>query len=369
MAAVVFRGIGNGCNCLGNTVCEPLFTFSRKICTSPLGMFVVVVVVTNVPPIMYGILTAVIIFGHGSECRRAWIWLIANAALCACHIAASVYIVKRIQNETDPRLSEKYTTISRASHLLCYDGIVAIYIVLFVIYLLWMTTGTVWRSTNQDACQDDVILSFFTKAIAFDYAFVDFGAIAFALSLCVACCDGRRYSNQSSTESSNYQSANENMDCDTHRDPPYNPNTSLTITASHISYNPPHSSGPHLSHDIEQNTNKGNVNARDWPSNNQTQDVANIPMAVATPIVPIDHGHYESNYNQPSAPPLPSSDSLEHDAAAVASGSALGYKVGKLFGVTNPQTQASLENKGVKVNLALHNAKKYLHGKTSKPNK
>ena len=369
MAAVVFRSMGDGCNCLGNSVCEPLFNLSKKICTSPLGMFVVVVVVTNVPPIMYGILTAVIIFGHGSECHRAWIWLIANAALCACHIAASVYIVKRIQNETDSRLSEKHTTISRASHLLCYDGIVAIYIVLFVIYLIWMATGTVWRSTNQDACQDDVILSFFTKAIAFDYAFVDFGAVALALSLCVACCDGRHYSNQRSIENSNYQSANENMNCDIPRDPPYNPNTSTPFTTSNIRYNPPQSSTHYVSNDIEQDPNKGNVNARDWPSNIQTHDVANIPMAVATPIMPMDYGHCESNYEQPSAPPLPSSDSLEHDAAAVASGSALGYKVGKLFGVTNPKTQASLEDKGVKVNLALHNAKKYIHGKSSKPNK
>jgi len=230
MAAILCESFGkllNGvCDAVG-AVCSLPFRVCglasgqvTKLCRSPFCLYLTVAVGLNLPPVVF---TGMAWSGgrNGDEgCISASNWMLLNSLLCVINMVAALYISAKITYEpegdanaapfveasvfnneakTDATTPVKKTNIARAimestitdtqsrsisrvKEILCYDPLVALYIIIGVFYVVWQTMGAA-RSGDAEGCGDD-FEDYLRNSIMCGFLFVSLGATTFACSLC-----------------------------------------------------------------------------------------------------------------------------------------------------------------------------------------
>jgi len=223
-----------------------------------------------------------------SDCRED-IWLLLNLPLCISHLLVAWYVTKRISDKDDLRLRNAVTIYSRAKILLCHDPWVAIYILLYIFFFVWICIGLGWNY-SEDTCGDG---AYSFASIFCGITFIIFGSTFFFVSLCYYwCVNDTNYSQGNRT--SNNESTTENQQ--------------QTTPVEDAQQNSPDNGYDHDYHDVE------------------------IPIVVATPVddYPRDSkGSSSSSQPIPSAPPLPSVNST-NDQAQVDETTGMKSKIGFL---------------------------------------
>jgi len=212
------RGCGKACQEVGELFCTPFAPY--LICTLAL----------NTPAIVYAI-KSVDEFGCSFSLAK---WLTVNAAFAAAHIVASFYIATIIQApgqqalaslvvDPTPVITAKTglnsaeateegrnnaatanavdairtnfqaigddapggaNSYKRITHVLCYDKGMAIYIVIFLAWVVWMGLGVSRRLFSDDYADDcGDMTSYMSTAIACGYVYMSLVSVAFCCSL------------------------------------------------------------------------------------------------------------------------------------------------------------------------------------------
>jgi len=339
MAALICDGIGKLCSSCGSICTLPCRVLSKvcgsacnaagKLCSGPFCLYTITAVALNLP--------AIIIAGKSlsngfNDCKGS-MWLLINLVLCVINIGAACYISAKSQDLNDPELQAHATMFSRIIHVLCYDPVVAVYILILVFCFCWLGVGVKWKVSDKmyegGECEDG-ISGAMSASIGCGYAFFSIGCMALCCSLCCAGCDGRRFNN--------------NTD---------NPvNTNSTIQQENL-------------------TQQDNYVA---PSTQPNADVENnIPVAIPVPAQMGKSGYAgQTTYGAtvpataevqpiPSAPPLPST--------ATTKGAKVGEKLGKIFSA-DEKNQAKLQQHGATagdaVSSSISAVKKFIGSKKGK---
>jgi hypothetical protein len=83
--------------------------------------------------------------------------------------------------DTDERGPDN--SFQRIKHVLCYDKIMAMYIIVFIGWVVWLSIGISRRLSNNDGgCEDQVY--YMTVSIVCGYMYLSLVGVAFLLSLC-----------------------------------------------------------------------------------------------------------------------------------------------------------------------------------------
>ena len=201
MALLLCDGISKGCKGLCEGLCHIINLPCRICCegcklssdcccravTSPFFPYLAVTCAFNLPPSVWGIQS--LSLGCGDDAT----WLVVNAVMTAIHIAAAFYIVARIQADDDfsvgggggrpsstsglpvatvynmeggkqtestssyQKVKESFTTPtavtavsrndgsanswSRMCHIISYDAGVALYLIVFIVWVCWQSSG------------------------------------------------------------------------------------------------------------------------------------------------------------------------------------------------------------------------------------
>jgi hypothetical protein len=152
---------------------------------------VLVTLVTQVPPIVVGLLE----LGGIPDCRGS-VWLLVAIVLGGINIAASVYLALRIGNNQDESLQQFRSAYSRASHLLCNDPWMALYILFLIFFWAWLCLGSAWNwsgVTDEDESCSDTVVTYVRVSVGLGWCFVFGGSMALGASLCCSFCDTRDY--------------------------------------------------------------------------------------------------------------------------------------------------------------------------------
>ncbi|VEU38641.1 unnamed protein product [Pseudo-nitzschia multistriata] len=212
---------GKGCNELGKLCGKGCSEFGNLMCT-PFMPYIAVTFMLNTPSVVYAIKSAQS-YGCSYSLFR---WLVVNAAFAVSHMVAALYIVKLIQEPTAAETAPETATINattglraaeegqsaqgtnnnfyvlnsdegnvpggansfkRIKYVLCYDKGMAVYIVIFLTWVVWMGIGVSRRLFSGDANDDyecDEMLHFMNLAIAVGYVWMGLVGTAFCCSLC-----------------------------------------------------------------------------------------------------------------------------------------------------------------------------------------
>lgn len=185
MAAIVCSSIADLCNACSNIchvpckACGACCESFADVFASPFLPYILVTFGLNIPPILAGIQSIM-----DESCWPAIQWLSINAILCAIHMIACIYIIRKIrednvqseQNNTSTNYVETskmgslggtqtnkleagsfygdiareiiarddtapHSSWGRIKNVLCYDKGVALYIVVGVCWIVWQTVG------------------------------------------------------------------------------------------------------------------------------------------------------------------------------------------------------------------------------------
>jgi len=182
---VISEVCGKGCDAVG------------KICSGPFCIYTISALALNIPPIIAG-MKGIPYLADGCKGSR---WLLVDMCLCGINIAAAWYITVKLQNREDPQLQGKDTTLSRATHILCYDPAIAIYILFLIGFFCCLCVGISWKESGKiyEGCDNDNynIQKPVATAIGCGFAFLTVGFMTLSCSLCIAGCDGKRYDSNS----------------------------------------------------------------------------------------------------------------------------------------------------------------------------
>lgn len=187
MAAILCQSVSSLCStaCSGcghicklpctlcTSVCKPMCEGIRKVCSSPFCIYVTVALGLNIPQIMFGLTTLPYAACKGSQ------WLSVNALFCIAHITAACYLAMQSKS------------FNETMQTLCYDPWIAVYILVGIVSMIWLWTGTGWARNgvmgNGNNCPDD-IGNLTWNAVYCGHAFFFFGVSALGLSLLVSMC-------------------------------------------------------------------------------------------------------------------------------------------------------------------------------------
>eukprot|EP00536_Pseudo-nitzschia_multiseries_P012589 jgi/Psemu1/209167/e_gw1.490.12.1 len=201
---------GTGCDELGKLFCTPFFPYlAATFCL-------------NTPAVAYAI-QSIAAYSNDNGCSLGLLrWLIINGAFAVCHMVASMYIVKiirapaaapatgggtAISATTGLRAAEEGTTTTKASsnannfyvldehnpapggansyervkHVLCYDKGMAIYIVVFLAWVVWMGMGVSRRLFDDGDCYE--LLKYVSVSLSVGYVWMGLVGSAFCCSL------------------------------------------------------------------------------------------------------------------------------------------------------------------------------------------
>jgi hypothetical protein len=212
MAAVVCQAFGSLCSAAGQVICVPCKVLNvgcgslGEVLCSPFFPYLAVTFALNMPTVVYGLRAT------GDWCPDISYWLVTNAVLAVVHMAASMYIVNKIREstpagenalltpaKTGTAVEEGYVnsnfwtpkenehgaenSFQRIKHVVCYDKVVAVYIVAFVIWVIWLSVG-IGRRLSGDGGNCDDQVHYMNVSIACGYMFMCMVGFAFACSLC-----------------------------------------------------------------------------------------------------------------------------------------------------------------------------------------
>jgi len=232
--------------------CQKSLACLQQICTNPFGMFVTTTVVTNVPPMMIALSELSHFQENDGKVCKISVWLLINFLFCWVHIVASIYIAVSIhqngkrkqssskkQQQQQQQKPQNDTVLLRASNLFLYDPVMAVYLALVVLYILFISIPNIFfqidtktnSTTNNnddgddqqqqeqygddDGAYDNSPCSIYIheKVIAtvgFAWAFLSFGFGALALSFGFAYVDAHRQP----TKHHHHRRARDTMDND-----------------------------------------------------------------------------------------------------------------------------------------------------------
>jgi len=217
MAAVLCGAIGDMTKGLCNGICK-VATLPCRACgmacesitdvvMTAFFPYLAVTFVLNLPGVYFGIRS--LDFG----CPDLSSWLVTNGLLCIVHMVACLYVVKTIREtpsytdhttpvitgtdvETPPTTATNYrnfsvpkqnehgapNSIARIKHVLCYDKTMALYIIFFIGWLLWLSYGVAKRLASDGGCDNED--QFMSAAISCGYLYFSLVFMAFGCSLC-----------------------------------------------------------------------------------------------------------------------------------------------------------------------------------------
>ena len=188
-----------------------------KLCASPFCLYLTVALGLNLPPIVFAA-TAFGARGGGEGCRTAWDWLGLNAVLCVINAHAAMYISAKMSHDATDENAAPFMEASVANHaaaaapaapvrrsslfggsfggslaspprsvervkdVLCYDPLVALYIVIGIFYMVWQAMGAGRTGSASDCgeAMDDAL----TRSLICGFLFIMLGGMTFACSLC-----------------------------------------------------------------------------------------------------------------------------------------------------------------------------------------
>jgi hypothetical protein len=219
MAAIICQAFGSLCSATGQVICVPCKVLNLgceslgDVLCSPFFPYLAVTFGLNMPGLVYGLRAT------GDWCPTISHWLVINAVLAVVHMVASMYIVNQIRDSTPtgenarlaPAAAKPGTTaveegyvnsnfwtpkedehgaensFQRIKHVVCYDKAVAVYIVAFVIWVIWLSVGISRRLAGDDGDDDDNCndqVHYMEVTIACGYTYMCMVGFAFACSLC-----------------------------------------------------------------------------------------------------------------------------------------------------------------------------------------
>jgi len=319
MAALICDGVGKLCSSCGSIcvlpcrivskVCALVCDVTGKLCSGPFCVYSITAVALNLPSI---IVSGKSLSNGFGDCKGS-VWLLVNLILCVINIGAAWYISAKSQNLNDPELQNRTTMYSRIVHLLCYDPVIAVYILLLVFFFCWLGVGVNWKVSDQiydgGGCNDEVSGAVKTS-IACGYSFFGVGFMALCCSLCVAGCDGRRFTNDNN---STIQQEN-----------PTNQQTPTQLQSNYLAPQSPDRV------DVENNIPVATLvdDQTEKKSNYAGHNTYGATVPASAVVQP-----------EPSAPPSPSK--------AASAGATVGDKIGKIFSA-DEKKQAKLQQHGAK---------------------
>lgn len=196
------QGCSSCCGSCCTSFGECCRSISKAIC-SAFFPYLFLTMILNLPPAIWGVQTRA---GCG---QSVWLWV--NTAVCFLHVAISIYVVTRIVNaksgsnngtshddtNTAPpppqevkdeergfgaRMTQAFTHERSSSseggggreemkQILCYDPIVALYLLSFMGWLAWLCFGIVYLAEDEDEqCQNNRNAVFLSLGTGFTYA-------------------------------------------------------------------------------------------------------------------------------------------------------------------------------------------------------
>lgn len=245
MAAVICRAFSEicdgACDALGTVICLPCRAcgFACKemssFCKSPFCLYLATALGLNLPPVVFAAKLVVAGVSFDGGCGKAASWLNVNALLCLINMAAALYICGKIAHEPDIIATEtvnaapyieasifhqqaktktsaqpiqeatvvaptkktlgrsilestpthndtRSKSFARTKDILCYDPVVAVYIIVGVFYIIWQTIG-VGRSALALGCGSG-LGGYVSNALMCNFLFITLGGMAFACSVC-----------------------------------------------------------------------------------------------------------------------------------------------------------------------------------------
>lgn len=205
MAAILCNGIGDCMRyvCLG---LEQVFCFPCRLCgcvcenlcdviTTPFFFFLAVALGFNIPPIVFAFQehASWLAAGggglHDSDCGRGLFWLLIDAALCAANIFAALYVVAAIQRsrryQSESLIKDtRENSLKRVTHVLCYDPCFALYLVVFIVFLIWQSMGISKVVAMRDDGGCGTLRGHIIGALICGHCFLSLTATAFICSMC-----------------------------------------------------------------------------------------------------------------------------------------------------------------------------------------
>ena len=210
MAAVLCKAFGELCSAASHVVCLPCRACNLgceaigDVLLSPFFPYLALTFALNLPSVVYGIRAA------SSLCDFSQ-WLIGNAIFAAVHMLAATYIVNTIRSSRPIESSApakdatssieegKYysnfwtphgsnekgaeNSCQRIKHVLCYDKVMAVYILVFIGWLMWLSVG-ISEKINKNGNGCNAQEHYVTVSLFCGYFYLSMVFFAFGCSLC-----------------------------------------------------------------------------------------------------------------------------------------------------------------------------------------
>lgn len=182
-----------------NKCCSASCKVVRKCCSSSFCFYIVITLALNVPAIVLGVMDLPNLLrenangNEGGPCQGSY-WLLILWILSVIHVLASFYMAWAVQQDDSILPQQKgynyKSGAGRMRHLFCYDGCMALYIVILCGYLVWLSLGASMLlkgdEDQEDYCDDTMANAGIACAIG--WAFVVCGSCAICCTLCCGVC-------------------------------------------------------------------------------------------------------------------------------------------------------------------------------------
>lgn len=211
MAAVLCGAIGDllkgSCNAVAKVLtlpcraCGMACTSCNDMLTSPFFLYLALTFGLNMPGVVYGVKVLM------SDCLGLTTWLLGNGVLCLAHMLAAYYIVNKIREAKEPSEDTFWSfqaedeeeapksltmpkldqtgganSFTRIKHVMCYDKTMAVYIVVFITWVMWLSYGIAKRLMDIEGCEEQV--HYLDVSIICGYLYLSLVFVAFGCSLC-----------------------------------------------------------------------------------------------------------------------------------------------------------------------------------------
>ena len=378
MAAILCKGLGNICNgCCKLCIlpCKLLGVTVDAMCSNPFCLYVTATLGFNIPPIFLAL--SVVLQDPaliGGRCKAS-LWLVVNVALCVTHIVAGIYIAVKYKEPAEPGQPKGF---DRAKRILCYDPWIAVYLLVYGFFFIWLCVGSSWKVSMWMDMNEDEINGVCVEggsrmlgaSVGIGFAYIGVGACALCMSLCCIGCGCMPGSDQNDDTVYQIPSANGNGNGNG------NGNSSGNAPPVTAPQNDNKASGLNgIFAPLFGGTKHNNNNNNSSNSNSNQTNYAATAAAAATPVPPTSAPpkyDVESNYPatavhvsnnaqepvyatvvEPSAPPMPNNvnNDLDREAKAAANGTKIGGKLSKLVNA-DEKTKVRIESTAAKAGVA-----------------
>lgn len=187
MAAILCQSMSGLCRSCGtictlpcrlcSNICQPLCEVTKKAFSSHFCIYTTVTFLLNIPPISFAIQGLTYGSCTGSQ------WMSVNLMFCTAHIVCAFYLAMQSKSWMD--------TVK----ILCYDPWFAVYILVFIAFLIWLCIGLSWSAQGEMAngnCPDN-ILSLTSSSFYCGFTFIFTGLFALGISSLISMCVGKNH--------------------------------------------------------------------------------------------------------------------------------------------------------------------------------